>query len=59
MPKLIKIEMLVQLMDSFYKLIMLQQSRLELESASNELESASNDNSSFSSLMFVDNNDGS
>lgn len=51
MPKLIKIEMLVQLMDSFYKLIMLQQSRLELESASN-------DNSSFSSLMFVDNNDG-
>ena len=51
MPKLIKIEMLVQLMGSFYKLIMLQQSRPELESASN-------DNSSFSSLMVVDNNDG-
>jgi len=51
-PKLIKIEMLVQLMDSFYKLIMLQQSRLELDSASNN-------KSSFSSLMFVDNNDGS
>ena len=48
----IKIEIVVQLMDSFYNPILSQQSRLKLESASVS-------NSVFSSQIFMDNNNGS
>ena len=48
----IEIDIVEQLMLALYKHVMLQQSRLKLESASIN-------NSSFSSLIFVENNDGS
>lgn len=52
MPKLIKNEIIVQLLDSFQNPVLSQQSRLKLEIVSRN-------NSEFSSWMFVDNNDGS
>ncbi|KAL5849425.1 hypothetical protein ACOSQ3_007486 [Xanthoceras sorbifolium] len=51
-PKLIKHEIVVQLLDSFSNPVLSQQSMLKLEIASLN-------RSSFSSWMFVDNNDGS
>lgn len=51
-PKLIKNEIIVQLLDSFQNPVLSQQSRLKLEIVSRN-------NSEFSSWMFVDNNDGS
>ncbi|PON88358.1 1,4-alpha-glucan-branching enzyme [Trema orientale] len=53
-PKLIKNEVVVQLMDSFHNPVMSQQSRLKLEVAS-----SMKNTSGFSSSMFLDNNDGS
>lgn len=50
-PKLIKNEVVVQLMDSFHNPVLSEQSRLKLEIASVN-------NSGFSIGMFVDNNDG-
>ncbi|XP_035539141.1 protein GAMETE EXPRESSED 2 isoform X2 [Juglans regia] len=51
-PRLIKNEIIVQLLDSFQNPVFSQQSRLKLEIVSRN-------NSEFSSWMFVDNNDGS
>lgn len=51
-PRLIKNEIIVQLLDSFQNPVFSQQSRLKLEIVSHN-------NSEFSSWMFVDNNDGS
>ncbi|XP_038723252.1 protein GAMETE EXPRESSED 2 isoform X1 [Tripterygium wilfordii] len=51
-PKLVKNEILVQLVDSYSNPVPLQQSRLNLEIASTN-------RSGFSSWMFVDNNNGS
>ena len=53
-PKLIKNEVVVQLMDSFHNPVMSQQSRLKLEVAS-----SMKNTSGFSSWVFLDNNDGS
>lgn len=53
-PKLIKNEVVVQLIDSFHNPVMSQQSRLKLEVASSV-----KNTSGFSSWMFSDNNDGS
>ena len=50
-PKQIKNEVVVQLMDSFHNPVLSEQSRLKLESASGG-------NSVFSSQIFVDNNTG-
>ena len=49
MPKLMKIEIVVQLKDSFYNPVLLQQLRLNLKTSSTI-------NSGFSIWMFMDNN---